>query len=177
MLYMRHFSLITDHRPLLDQKICIPVYSANCLQKWAATLLDNNFTIKYNKPDTISHADALSRPMTIQNKVPMDCHYSSISGARNHFSICIHCKSITSHFYNEARVSDPVQQKVMRSHRTKWPEVRTDKRIQPFFQRRASLSVDECLVCWRVIVLSSLQDWVIKQFHYGHKSISHIKGV
>ena len=33
----------------------------------------------------------------------------------------------------EVTASDPVLQKVMRFHRTKWPKVCTDKRIKPFF--------------------------------------------
>lgn len=42
MLYARHFLLQTDHQPLLKvlgSKKGIQVYTANCLQRWALTLL------------------------------------------------------------------------------------------------------------------------------------------
>ena len=43
MLYGRHFTLITDHKPLISifgSEKGIPVYTANRLQRWATMLLD-----------------------------------------------------------------------------------------------------------------------------------------
>ncbi|EPB70866.1 hypothetical protein ANCCEY_10039 [Ancylostoma ceylanicum] len=43
-----HFTLKTDHKPLLPIFGCkkgVPVYSANRLQRWATALLNYNFTI------------------------------------------------------------------------------------------------------------------------------------
>ena len=185
MLYGRHFTLITDHKPLLSifgSKKGIPVYTANRLQRWATTLLDYNFTIKYNRTDTIGHADALSRLMTVQNKVPEDSVIAAVSlepEITSVFASTVRALPVTSTMIREATASDPVLQIVKRFHRTKWPKVCTDKRIQPFFQRRASLSeVDECfLFAERVIVPSSLQDRVLKQFHYGHQGISRMKAL
>ena len=67
----------------------------------------------------------------------------------------------------------------MRFHQTKWPEVCSNKRIQPFFQRWTSLSeFDECLLFAEcMIVPPSLQDRVIKQFHNGHQGISCMKAL
>ena len=61
MLYGPNFTLITDHKPLsiFGYKKGIPVYTANRLQRWASTLLDDNFIVKYNRTDIIGHADAL----------------------------------------------------------------------------------------------------------------------
>ena len=79
----------------------------------------------------------------------------------------------------DATASNPVLQKVIRLHRTRWSKICIDKRIQPFFQRRTSLSeADECLLFAKcVIVPSSLQDRVIKQFHYGHQGISRMRAL
>jgi hypothetical protein len=63
-IYGRHFTLLTDQRPLLsifgDRK-GIPVHSANRLQRCAATLPGYDFTIKYRKSPDFGQADALSR--------------------------------------------------------------------------------------------------------------------
>ena len=56
------------------------MYTANRLQRWVTTQLDYNFTIKYNRTDTIGHADALSsRLVSIQNKVSEDSVIAAVS--------------------------------------------------------------------------------------------------
>lgn len=50
IVYGRHFTLITDHKPLVSifgSKKGIPAYTVNRLQKWATTLVDHDFSIKY----------------------------------------------------------------------------------------------------------------------------------
>ena len=64
MFYGRHFTLITNHKPLISifgSKKGIPVYTANRLQRWATMLLDYNFSIKYQPGSKIDQVDALSR--------------------------------------------------------------------------------------------------------------------
>jgi hypothetical protein len=51
-IYGRHFTLLTDHRPLLSifgSQKGIPVHSANRLQRWAAALLGYDLKIEYRK--------------------------------------------------------------------------------------------------------------------------------
>jgi hypothetical protein len=63
-IHGRHFTLLTDHRPLLSifgNRKGIPVHSANSLQRWAATLLGYDFRIEYRKSTDFGQADALSR--------------------------------------------------------------------------------------------------------------------
>ena len=62
-IYSRHFTLLTDHRPLLSifgSRKGIPVHSANRLQRWAAALLGYDFKIEYRKSTDFGQADALS---------------------------------------------------------------------------------------------------------------------
>jgi len=62
-IYGRHFTLLTDHRPLLSifgNKKGIPVHSANGLQRWAAALLGYDFKIEHRKSSEFGQADALS---------------------------------------------------------------------------------------------------------------------
>ena len=52
MLFGRHFTLLTDHKPLLSifsSKKGIPVYSASRLQRWTIILLEYDFSIQYRK--------------------------------------------------------------------------------------------------------------------------------
>ena len=63
MIFGRHFTLLTDHKPLLSifgSKKGIPVYSASQLQCWAITLLGYDFEIKYCRTTEFGQADALS---------------------------------------------------------------------------------------------------------------------
>ena len=68
-IYSRHFTLLTDHRPLLSifgSRKGIPVHSANRLQWWAAALLGYDFKIEYRKSTEFGQADALSRLISTQ---------------------------------------------------------------------------------------------------------------
>ena len=74
----------SDHRPQASSQYFwiqkgTPLYTANRLQRWATTLLDYNFTIKYYWTDIIGHDDALSRLVTNTNKGPKDSVITVVS--------------------------------------------------------------------------------------------------
>ena len=153
MLYGNYFTLIRNHKPLLSifgslKHSC--VYSKTST-KMNDNNLDNNFTIKYNRTDSMVHTDALSWLMIIHNKVPEDSVIVAVSlepEITSVFESTVRALLVTFTMISEATASNSELQKVMRFHRTKLPKVCTDKRIQHFFQRRASLSelVRDCLI-------------------------------
>ena len=185
MLYGREFSLITDHKPLISifgSKKGIPVCTANRLQRWATTLLGYNFKIRYLSTDKIGHADALSRLISSQRKSTEDIVISTVSVEPDIlavFATTVRALPVTAKMIQEATSSDPVLQKVLDYNCTKWPTKITDTKLQAFHRRQSSLSVVEgCLLFGeRVVVPTSLQNRVLKQFHSGHQGINRMKAL
>lgn len=99
MLYRHHFSLVTDHKPMVSNfgsKKAIPVYAANRLHRWVFMLLYYDFKINYH--NKFNYADALSRLMNAHCKPPENtalsveteivsvltasCHFTTIPGSQ-----------------------------------------------------------------------------------------------
>ncbi|XP_041787294.1 uncharacterized protein K02A2.6-like [Anopheles merus] len=60
----RHFTLLTDHKPLLSifgSMKGIPLHTANRLQRWALTMLNYDFEIQHVSTNEFGCADLLSR--------------------------------------------------------------------------------------------------------------------
>lgn len=58
-LYGKHFTLITDHQPLVsifNTRKCVPVMAAARLQRWALFLGANDYTIEFK--GTKQHGNA-----------------------------------------------------------------------------------------------------------------------
>nr|VZI38266.1 unnamed protein product [Spirometra erinaceieuropaei] len=95
LLYGRHFTLLTDHKPLLSifgSKKGIPFYSASRLQRWATILLGYDFDIRYCRTTDFGQADALSRLISNQQEPEEDTVIAAISiedGVRRQLSDAI----------------------------------------------------------------------------------------
>ena len=72
-LYGRHFTLVTDHKPLLailGEKKGIPSLAAARLQRWAVLLAAYQYTIKFKSTKEHANADGLSR-LPLSDKVEL----------------------------------------------------------------------------------------------------------
>ena len=77
----------------------------------------------------------------------------------------------------KATAAYPILQNVLHFHSTSWPSICTNQKLQPFFQRRSSLSETNGILLFaeRVVVPVELQNRVLKQFHYVHQGIIRMK--
>ncbi|PIK36208.1 hypothetical protein BSL78_26960 [Apostichopus japonicus] len=63
-LYGRHFTLFTDHKPLLglfNEGRAIPPQASARIQRWALTLAMYEYNLKFKPTDAHANADAMSR--------------------------------------------------------------------------------------------------------------------
>jgi transposase InsO family protein len=186
-IYGRHFTLLTDHRPLLSifgSKKGIPVHSANRLQRWAAALLGYDFKIEHRKSTDFGQADALSRLISAQAASDEEIVVSALQAD---FDIQL----LTSHLpvtFDKLRsftLQDPVLGAVKKYIKAGWPDTNTLRQhptwsqIEGFHRRRESLTIEQdCIMCReRVVIPTGLRKRVLKQIHQGHPGIQRMKSL
>ncbi|BHF62582.1 hypothetical protein SprV_0200556400 [Sparganum proliferum] len=185
LLYGRHFTLLTDHKPLLSifgSKKGIPVYSASRLQRWATILLGYDFDIRYCRTTDFGQADALSRLISNQQEPEEDTVIAAISiedDVRRQLSDAIRGIPVTAADIRHATEQDPVLRQAITYVQTCWPTTALAGDLRQLFLRRASLSVvDSCLMfADRVVIPSSLRPTVLRQFHAAHPGTSRMKSI
>nr|VZI11363.1 unnamed protein product [Spirometra erinaceieuropaei] len=185
LLYGRHFTLLTDHKPLLSifgSKKGIPVYSASRLQRWATILLGYDFDIRYCRTTDFGQADALSRLISNQQEPEEDTVIAAISiedDVRRQLSDAIRGIPVTAADIRHATEQDPVLRQAITYVQTCWPTTALAGDLRQLFLRRASLSVvDSCLMfADRVVIPSSLRPTVLRQFHAAHPGTCRMKSI
>ncbi|EGT56159.1 hypothetical protein CAEBREN_11698 [Caenorhabditis brenneri] len=153
-LHGRHFTLRTDHKPLLaifGGKQGVPVYSANRLQRWAITLLNYSFDIEYVNTKDFGQADALSRLISEQGaaKEPEDQVIATIevdmTGAVTHN---LQYLPVSAEMIRAHTAQDVVLQEILKCQKSgHWPrfEKNTDRWI--LANRKDEMAcIQECLM-------------------------------
>nr|VZI07167.1 unnamed protein product [Spirometra erinaceieuropaei] len=114
MLYGRHFTLLTDHKPLLSifgSKKGIPVYSAGRLQRWPIIRLGYDLDIRYCRTTDFGQADALSLLISNQQEPEEDTVIAASSiedDVRGQLSDSIRGIPVTAADIRHATEQDPV---------------------------------------------------------------------
>ncbi|EFO85571.1 hypothetical protein CRE_29108 [Caenorhabditis remanei] len=184
-IHGRHFTLRTDHKPLLSifgEKKGIPVYSANRLQRWAIILLNYDFNIEYINTHDFGQADALSRLISeqIQQKECEDRVIAQIESevVTNLVSTCeqlpVTADMVRSYSRKDKLLADVFQYTISIS----WPKIiEKNSQISLFHNRRDQLSiVSDCLMFNdRVVIPTSLRTRVLKMLHRAHPGIVRMK--
>jgi transposase InsO family protein len=187
MVAGRHFTLQTDHQPLLaifGSRKGIPVHTANRLQRWATTLMAYDFDIEYVRTDKFGYADVLSR--LISSHIQPDEEYVVaciqvekemsfiVDEAANHMPIDFET-------VRHATLSDPLLTRVKNFIRDGWPDKPnfTDDEIRTFFNRRNALTVHKDVVLFadRIVVPPRFRRRILQQLHVGHPGIPRMKNL
>ena len=175
-LYGRHFTLVTDHKPLtaiLGPKKGIPPLAAARLQRWAWILSAYTYEIEFRPTGDHGNADGLSRlPLRISppddpNADPKVFNISQMEAL-----------PVTVRKLRAATSSDRVLSKVYRYTKGTWPQ-QVPADLRPFFNRRNELTVEEGCLLWgfRVVIPQSLRQKLLQELHKDHPGVTRMKSV
>ena len=140
------------------------------LQRWAITLAAFNYSIRFVLSSQNAVADGLSRlplPSTVDNE----------EAIYNVEERLIHSLPITHKEITHAIRVDPIQSQVLGYVKQGWPQRVDDQRLQPYFNRRFELSVEQDCLLWRlrVIIPFRYQKDILEELHLGHPGIVRMK--
>ncbi|EYB94088.1 hypothetical protein Y032_0175g486 [Ancylostoma ceylanicum] len=167
----RHFTLLTDHEPLLaifGSKKGLPTYSANRLLRWSLILRGYDFTIEYRKTANFGQADALSRLIAEQTTPSEDVVIAQAVQEAE-----ADCRAITSTLpvdmkmiAEESAKDDTLKNVISYVQKDKWPH-KPSADVARYFALRQSLAIqDDCLFFGpRIVIPSKLRCRVLQLLH------------
>ena len=172
-LYLREFTLVTDHKPLtslFSTSKGIPTMAASRLQRWALILMGYNYNIQFRSTGKHSNADALSRLPQAETVAP------SSDGASIH-----QVQQIEATYLDVQRIAngtrkDPILSKVLLAVKNGCPET-VPAELIPYFHRRDELTVEQDCLLWgaRVVIPTKLQEIMLKLLHDTHPGMVRMK--
>lgn len=174
----RHFTLLTDHLPLVSicgSKKGIPPMAAGRLQRWNVFLSNYDFDIEYIKGSTNFTADCLSRLPTIDNETDTEEEpISYLNFINANFGPIIDSKQIAL----ESR-RDPIISKVLDFVNKGWPNYDKNIELKPYFAKSLELSTEREVLMWgyRVVIPTKLRQSILKELHSAHAGIVKMKSV
>jgi hypothetical protein len=186
-IYGQHFTLLPDHRPLLStfgNRKDIPVYSANRLQRWAATLLGYDLRIEYRKSTDFGQADAFSRLISSHSTPDEEV---VVAGLQAEFDtdVLTSYPPVTFDKLHSITEKDVLLQSVKKFIKSRWPDLRLLRQhvdrsqLEGFYRRRESLTVEQGCILFRerVVIPTALRTKVLKLLHHGHQGIQRMKSL
>jgi len=181
-LYGRHFVIYTDCHPLtslLAPHAAVPMMASARLQRWAVMLSAYDYELKYRKGKDMCNVDALSR-LPVSPKLSSFSLESSAERKVNFFSPVDECPLTSAEIRSESQ-KDLVLSKVVQLALEGWPNKLSqnlkEMGLQPYFERRHEISVDQNCVIWgcRVVVPTSLRSSVLDLLHEAHPGVVKMK--
>ena len=138
-IYGRHFSLVTDHKPLeslFNEKKATQPMAAGRIQRWALTLASYNYSIEYKPGPEQANADALSRS-------PLPVSRSTIRlPAETVFAMeLLNSTPVRVIEIRTGTRRDPILSQVMRYVQQCWPTYNSDEELKLYFSRKDESSV------------------------------------
>ena len=175
-IYGRHFTLVTDHKPLLglfNEDRPVPVQASGRIQRWALTLATYEYTLRFKPTKAHANADALSRlPLSGSPiSVPTPAETILLLEAINE-------SPISSTEIATWTRRDPVLSRVLAFIEKGWPnELEHDDDLKPYQQRRSELSVQDGCILWgnRVIIPPRGRARILDSLHESHPGMAKMK--
>ncbi|XP_037974858.2 uncharacterized protein K02A2.6-like isoform X1 [Plutella xylostella] len=177
-LYGRHFTLRTDHKPLVSifgPGKGIPSMTASRLQRWALTLSAYDFNIEYVSTDK-NTADCLSRMISAHKS-------DSVKLGEQPEQTYLHFASDALLLdYNDLKKitqRDPLLSRVISYVKDGWPKETEIKELKPFFNRKNEIYIELGCLMWghRVIIPSECRSKVLKELHDSHMGVTKTKAI
>lgn len=180
-LWGRHFTLCTDHKPLLSifgSKTGLPAFAASRLQRYALYLSGYDFDICYVKSHLHGNADALSRlPLNLSSTVNEDDN--TVNDYHGTYLHCLSEAKIPLNFEDVKKEinTDSVLGKILNYVMYGWSDKCPDELFRPYFQRKDEISVENGVLLWgyRVIIPDKFRKMLLDELHSGHLGIVKMK--
>ena len=170
----RHFNIKTDHNSLeyiFGEHKCLPKHTSARIQRWAVTMTNYDYTIRYVRGKEIPHVDAMSRlnftieDITNINSLEEDIFWNDECG-------------VTWMEIAQETINDRLLRGV--KHRIKenlWENCApAEKQYQ---KNRAALSIENNVIILgtRPVIPRTLQDKIMKTAHQAHFGMTTTKNV
>ena len=177
----RHFTLVTDHKPLLGlfgEGKSIPEHASARVQRWAITFSAYSYTLQH-RPGRENSADALSRlplpytPDEEDETYDINCVPEEVNFL---FSLVDQVPLSAKDIAKETQ-KDTTLKAVFQCVSSGWPAKSNDK-LRAFAARKNELSLEKGCILWgtRVVIPSSLQTKVLHLLHDDtHVGVAHMK--
>ena len=174
-VYGRHFTLVTDHKPLLGIFSCdkaIPAMATGRIQRWCLFLTAYKFDLIHKSGTSIGNADALSRlPLPIVNEaapVPAEWIY---------LMEFLQDTPVTAEKIAKWTTEDTIFSQVKGFAINGWPSKVQDANLLPYFRVRNEMAIIGGCLLWgsRVIIPPQGRKTLLSELHAEHVGASRMK--
>ena len=183
-IYGRHFTLVSDHKPLLslfNERTGVSEMASARIQRWALKLSGHHYTFRHKLAITNGNADGLSRlPLRGQPDVLEESPPPEVVSLLHQLEAL---KSpVSADEIKRWTREDPVLARVLKYVLQGWPATLLGDfadAMKPYKSRANELSVQDGCVLWgaRVLVPEKGRQTVLTQLHDGHPDCSRMKGI
>ena len=181
----RHFTILTDHKPLLTifgPDKSLPAMYLQRLQRWALLLMGHDYDIRYRASAEHCNADALSRlPAGPDVAFDREEEVRAITSEVQQIATEVVSEfPITWKLVAECTKKDTVLSQVLNFVRNGWPtsgpECRMDA-LRPFFKTQTEICQVNGVILrdCRVVVPQELKTKVITMLHQSHRGVVRMK--
>ncbi|XP_063677789.1 uncharacterized protein K02A2.6-like [Bolinopsis microptera] len=176
-LYMRKFTLVTDHRALVRifGNKPLPEMTAGRITRWAIFLMNYQYDIQYRNTKEHLNADMLSRlPRQVAHPVVAKNEFADM------FTLTLSETLLNAELVANETRKDPILSKVMDYTLNGWPKnLKCEGDLKAFWSRRDELSHELGCLTWgaRVVIPVKLRGTVMNILHATHIGVTGMKSL